>query len=274
MTSPAIPATAASEPCPWVLTAGNPCCSACSGWDTASPVLQEEATIWATTFLWAATGRRFNECVVAVRPCGSEPCNDGSLNWLGSSWYGGAWIPYIWNGDWYNCACPGRCSCDPRSQIRLAGPVAEILEVTLGADVIDPATYFVNDGHWLVRAHPDVWPTCTDQNSLDGDDVLTVTYVRGDGIPSSLKAAAKKLRCEYIKACNGDTSCQLSAYVQSISRAGVDFTMVPYADLLAMNLTGVWIVDQTIKMFNPYGLKQRPRIWAPELMVPKQVTWP
>ncbi len=274
MTSPAIPATAASEPCPWVLPVGAPCCRECSGWDSASPAMQEVATTWASTFLWAATGRRFNECVVAVRPCGSEPCNDGSLNWLGSSWYGGAWIPYIWNGEWFNCACPGRCSCDPRSQIRLMGPVAEILEVTLGSDVVDPSTYFVNDGHWLVRAHPDIWPTCTDQNTLDGDDVLTVTYVRGDGIPSSLKYAAKQLACEYIKACNGDSSCQLSAYVQQISRAGVDFTMVPYTDILSMNLTGIAIIDQTIRMFNPYNAKQRLRIYAPELMVPKQATWP
>lgn len=276
MTQPeaALLPTSASEPCPWTLPIGAPCCSECSGWNSASPELQEVATAWASTFLWAATGRRFNECTVSVRPCGSEPCGDGSLNWLGASWFGGVWVPYIWNGEWFNCSCPGRCSCDPRSQIRLLGPVQEIIEVTLGAEVVDPSTYFVNDGHWLVRAHPEIWPTCTDQNSLDGDDVLTVIYVRGDGVPESLKYAAKKLACEYIKACNNDSSCQLSAYVQSVSRAGVDFTLVPYSELLAMNLTGIALIDMTIRSFNPNGLQQRPRLYAPEFRVPKQTTWP
>lgn len=99
-------------------------------------------------------------------------------------------------------------------------------------------------------------------------------YVRGDGVPESLKYAAKKLACEYIKACNNDSSCQLSAYVQSVSRAGVDFTLVPYSELLAMNLTGIALIDMTIRSFNPNGLQQRPRLYAPEFRVPKQTTWP
>jgi hypothetical protein len=111
-------------------------------------------------------------------------------------------------------------------------------------------------------------------DSLDGDDVLTVTYLRGDPVPDVLRYAAAKLRCEYIKACNNDSSCQLSAYVQSISRAGVDFTMIPYTELLANNLTGIAIIDSTISFYNPYNLKQRGRIYAPELMVPRQQTWP
>jgi hypothetical protein len=274
MTAPTIPADAASTPCPWTVPLGNPCCSTCSGWDSASPELQAVATAWATTFLWAATGRRFNECEVIVRPCGSEPCQDGTLNYFGWGWGNGSWLPYIWNGNWFNCSCNGRCTCKPMSEIRLLGPVQSIVEITLGADIIDPDTYWVDDGHWLVRKSPDRWPECNDMNSLDGDEVLTVTYIRGDGVPDPLRYAAAKLRCEYIKACNNDSSCQLSAYVQSISRAGVDFTMIPYTELLANNLTGIAIVDTTISFYNPYGLKQRGRIYAPELMVPRQSTWP
>ncbi len=274
MTTPTIPADAASTPCPWTIPLGNPCCTECSGWDSASPELQAVATAWASTFLWAATGRRFNECEVIVRPCGSEPCSDGSLNYFGWGWGSGTWMPYIWNGNWFNCSCNGRCTCKPTSQIRLMGPVISITEITLGADVIDPDTYWVDDGHWLVRKSPERWPDCNDMDSLDGDDVLTVTYLRGDPVPDVLRYAAAKLRCEYIKACNNDSSCQLSAYVQSISRAGVDFTMIPYTELLANNLTGIAIIDSTISFYNPYNLKQRGRIYAPELMVPRQQTWP
>jgi hypothetical protein len=277
MTQPdaAIPLTSASEPCPWTFTAGSQCCTSCSGWDTASPSLQEEARVWASTFLWAATGRRFNECVVSVRPCGAEPCDDGSLNFYGQGWFNGIWVPYIWNGSWFNCRnCGDRCLCKPDSQIRLLGPVIDILEITLGADIIPADTYWVDDAHWLVRKKPDVWPECNGMNTLDGDDVLTVTYTRGDGIPSSLKSMAKRLACEYVKSCNNDSTCQLSSYVQSVSRAGVDFTITPFSEILASGLTGIAIIDQTIRMFNPNGLHSRPRLYAPELMVPRQQTWP
>lgn len=154
------------------------------------------------------------------------------------------------------------------------GPVISIVEITLGVNIIDPDTYWVDDGHWLVRKSPDSWPECNSMDSLDGADVLTVTYLRGDGVPDPLRYAAKKLACEYIKACNNDSSCALSGYVQSVSRAGVDFTMIPYAELLANNLTGIAIIDTTISFYNPYNLKSRPRIYAPEIMVPRQASWP
>jgi hypothetical protein len=160
------------------------------------------------------------------------------------------------------------------SEIRLMGPVISILEITLGAEVIDPDTYWVDNGHWLVRKSPDRWPECNDMNSLDGDEVLTVTYLRGDPVPDVLRYAAKVLACEYIKACNNDKSCQLSTYVTSVSRAGVDFTMIPLTELLDQNLTGIPRIDQTIRMFNPYGLRERGRILAPELATGRTVSWP
>lgn len=154
------------------------------------------------------------------------------------------------------------------------GPVINILEITLGAEIIDPDTYWVDDGHWLVRKHPDRWPECNSMDSLDGDDVLTVVYTRGDGVPDPLRYAAKVLACEYIKACNNDKGCRLSSYVQSVSRAGVDFTLIPYAELLANNLTGIATIDSTISFYNPGNLRERPRIYAPELMVGRQQSWP
>lgn len=274
MSMPSMPADAASTPCPWTLPVGAPCCTECSGWDSASPELQAVAVQWATTFLWAATGRRFNECQVQVRPCGAEPCQDGSLNYYGWGWSGGTWIPYIWNGNWFNCSCNGRCTCTPMSEIRLIGPVIEILEITLGGDIIDPDTYWVDNGHWLVRKGPDRWPECNDLNSLDGDDVLTVTYLRGDPVPDTLRYAAKVLACEYIKSCNQDKSCRLSSYVTSVSRAGVDFTLIPLTELLDQNLTGIPLIDQTIRFYNPYGLRERHRILAPELRYGRVTSWP
>lgn len=259
-----------TAPCTWNIATPPLCCDC---WDSADPAMQAAALEYASTALWAATGRQFSECTVTVRPCGSGPCSDGMQNWYGTWWSGAGWYPYIWQGTWYNCACPGACSCDPRCQIRLMGPVTSITEVTIGGVVVDPGTYRVDDGHWLVRENTDeCWPSCSDMNNSTGDDVFEVTYVRGTPVPGPLLIAAGIVACEWIKACTGDSSCRLSSYVQAISRQGVDMQLTPLTQLLDENLTGIPEVDTLIRFYNPYRLKERPRLWAPELRVPRQVT--
>jgi len=45
-------------------------------------------------------------------------------------------------------------------------------------------------------------------------------------------------------------------------------------EILEGGLTGMWEVDMVITALNPYRLKQRLRIYAPELNVPRTVTSP
>ncbi len=256
-------------PCGWTIP--DPLC--CEEWETLDPVVQAAAGDYAALVLWAATGRQFGLCEVTVRPCGMKRCDDGGAQFYGYDWSSGTWTPYIFNGTWYNCSCAGTCCCDPRCQVRLMGPVDSIVEVLIGGIAVDPATYRVDDNHWLVRTGGECWPTCADMDTDDGDNVFEVTYRRGTTPPPALLRAASTLECEFGKACVG-ADCRLSNRVTSIARQGVSIEMADPSALLDGNRTGLWEVDSVIAALNPYDRKQRARIWAPELNVPRTVTSP
>lgn len=257
-------------PCAWDIP--DPLC--CPDWATTDPAIQAAAQEYASWILWAATGRQFGLCTVTVRPCGMKRCNDGMADFVGYDWSNGTWIPYIFNGTWFNCSCPGTCCCDPRCQVRLMGPVNSVTEVTIGGIAVDPATYRVDDNHWLVRTAGECWPVCADMDTDDGDNVFEVTYVRGTPVPNPLLIAGSTLECEWAKACTGSAECRLSNRVTSIARQGINIEMMNPGDVLADGLTGLWEVDAIIQALNPHGRRQRARIWAPELNVPRMVTSP
>jgi hypothetical protein len=231
--------------------------------------------------LWAATGRQFGLCELTVRPCGKfcENCDGGGWYYDGM----GAWIPYISNGQWFNCYCGnngpgGCCTCSPDCQVYLPGPVYSITSVRIGGEsliVTGGSEIFVLDQQWLVRVDTSkCWPQCADQNKPPGDaDAFEVTYLRGLPVPDALAQAYASLACEYAKACLG-LVCRLPSRVSSISRQGVTISMVDVAELLRNGLTGLWEVDQVILALNPYGLKGRTRFYSPELMEPRQITFP
>lgn len=256
-------------PCSWEIP--DPLC--CPTWETTDPAIQDAAGEYAALILWAATGRQFGLCDVTVRPCGMRSCNDGMLEFYGYDWSGGTWIPYVWNGTWFNCACPGLCCCDPRCQVRLMGPVESITAITIGGIGVDPATYRVDDRHWLVRTGGECWPICADMNVDIGSNVFEVSYVRGTPTPSALLTAGATLKCEWAKACTGG-DCRLSNRVTAIARQGIQIEMLNPNDMLEDGLTGLWEVDSVITALNPYRRKQRGRIYAPELNVPRMVTTP
>lgn len=256
-------------PCGWTIP--DPLC--CDEWASLDPAIQSSARDYAAIILWAATARQFGLCEITVRPCGVKRCSDGMFDFFGWNWSGGSWIPYIFNGTWFNCACPGICSCDPRCQIRLMGPVESITEVLLGGIAVDPTTYRVDDNHWLVRTNGECWPTCVDMDNDTGDSVLEVTYIRGSGVPPALLRAAATLACEWGKACTG-ADCRLSNRVTSIARQGVSIEMASPEAFMDDGMTGLWEVDSVISALNPFKRKQRARIWSPELNVPRTVTSP
>lgn len=254
-------------PCGWTIP--DPLC--CDSWATTPANIQAAARDYAALILWAATGQQFGLCQVTVRPCGSNKCGDNWFNFFGFSWGSGTWTPYIFQGQWFNCMCWGSCCCEPRCQVRLMGDVAEVLEVTIGGIALDPSAYRVDDGHWLVRIDGECWPECPDMNTNNGDNVFEVTYLRGDPVPPALLNAAATLACEWAKACQG-ADCRLSSRVTSISRSGIDINMVDPNMLLERGWTGIPEVDSVIMALNPYNRKQRGRIYAPELNVPRMQT--
>lgn len=263
-----------SGPCTWPDISTQLCCE---DWNSFSDAIQAQAADYAKLILWAATARQYGLCELTVRPCGRF-CN-------GSGWDGyyydgfGGWIPYIWNGVWKNCSCDGgpNCSCDPTCQVYLPGPVYSITSVRVGGESLNVTggDIFVLDQQWLVRSNTTAcWPQCADQNLAPGDTMaFEVTYLRGRPIPTALAQAYAVLACEYAKACAG-LVCRLPSRISSISRQGVSISMVDINELLRYGLTGLWEVDQVITALNPNGLKGRTRFYSPELLEPRQITFP
>lgn len=269
--------TIQSGPCTWPDFTQQ----CCPDWAEVSPALQEQATEYAKTIVWAATGRQFGLCELTVRPCGRR-CANCPSGWY---WDGqGTWTPYVWQGEWRNCWCgsgPGCCTCDPDCQVYLPGPVHSIVSVRIDGSALPITgsdglrTYFVLDQQWLVRTDTTAcWPLCSDQNlASNSPDAFEVTYLRGIEVPTALAQGTAELACQYAKACMG-LPCQLPMRVTSIARQGVTVNMVDISEILKNGLTGLWSLDQLILSYNPYGLKGRTRFYSPDLQEPRQVTWP
>lgn len=254
-------------PCGWTIP--DPLCS--DTWAAVPADVKAAARDYAALVLWAATGREFGLCEITVKPCRQERCGDNLWNFFGWSWASGTWMPYIFQGQWFNCACPNICCCDPRCQLRLMGDVDSIVEVLIDGIAVDPDTYFVNDKTWLVRTAPDCWPDCSDQNTPEGG--LSVTYMRGNPVPPALLRAAATLADEWAKACTG-AECRLSNRVTSLARNGIQIDMLTPEELMEDGLTGLWEVDQVVLAINPHRRKQRGRIYSPGFKPPRMTTWP
>jgi hypothetical protein len=275
--------------------AGNTTTGPCSGWEaldptcvtedwaTYSPAVTGAAFDYATTVLWAATGRRFGLCTRVVRPCGKECQNENGNGIYGWYWTQGTWLPYIFQGAWRNCWCgcfgtPGCCGCNVDCQVYLEGPVSNIISVTVDGNIIDPTTYRVDNGIWLVRTKDastdDCWPRFQDFNKNSGVGTFIVTYQKGLAVPQALLRAASELAGEYAKACVG-AACRLPARATSIARQGVSISMVGIEALMEKGLTGINTVDQIIRTYNPYGLTGQMRIASPDYPERTRITtWP
>lgn len=253
-------------PCNWEV----PDCTCGSCLEKANPTVREAALDYATTILWAATGRRFGLCELTVRPCGRSHGSMPDWGW-GAFWNGGLWMPYIGaDGLWRNCGCTGFCNCRPKCEAYLLGPVDSIVEVVVDGEIVDPATYEVQDGHWLVRVGEGCWPACPDMETAGG---FEVTYLQGEPVPAVLGVAARTLACEFVKGCTGG-ECRLPGRLQFIARQGITAQLVDVERLLDRNMTGVFEVDQVITALNPGAFHTRPRVFSPDRPRPRTVTYP
>lgn len=258
----------AGTPCLWSV---DPSCCA-EVWAAADPALQARASQYATSVLWALTGRRFGPCAVRVRPCipDTYPTYVTYPVWTDSP-SGGGWFPMVWQAGWRNCGCgEGACACMPASEVWLPGPVAGISEVRIDGVVLDPSAYRVDNGTWLVRQDGGVWPAQQAFSEPAGEEgTFVVTYLKGAVVPDGGAAAAGVLACEYVKACQG-APCRLPKRVTSVSRQGVT---VSANETVQSGLTGIPEVDQWIKVWNPQGRIQPPAVYSLDLPNPRVTTW-
>uniref|UniRef100_A0AAU7J7W1 Head-tail adaptor n=1 Tax=Microbacterium phage Merry TaxID=3144827 RepID=A0AAU7J7W1_9VIRU len=264
-------------PCSWDVTYAD-CAGRCDTFDRwpeadrASAQATFEAM--AVEFLWNATNRMFGVCQEELRPC-RQDCA-GNAAWATTFWGrgpggnpgfprlgaggmgGGAFYPVLVSGQWFNvtCGCLGKCSCSPTgpSVLSLPGPAVAVTEVTIDGVTVDPETYRLDRGRWLVREDGS-WPGCQDMNvPADAVGSFVVRYQRGVPVPVAGQVAAGRLACELAMAACGDEDCALPDNWQTLTRQGITINADPNQD--GSQVTGIWSIDEWIKQVN------RPRSFA------------
>lgn len=258
--------------------------AACSHLENLAPDVKQAVMESAVSFLWNATNNKYGLCEVTVRPC-ADKCNGSTYQgWSGApaggiwgwgSGWGMGWGPYLYEGNWYNWGCGGcgtsGCDTSHMDSVRLPGPVAEVLQVTIDGDVFTDWTF---DNWGLSRTDGHQWPRRQDMSApLSADHTWGVTYLRGIPVPQAGQLAAGKLACELARYQCGDGTCQLPKRVTQIVREGVtvafqdDFSML---NNQAGPLTGIWVVDQFIASVN-YSARKRGRVLSPSTRATRQV---
>lgn len=226
-----------------------------------------EALGWIT--FATLTGYRVGLCPIQIRPCRDRP-NPGSylsstVLGPGQGWMApgvGPFLPLLAGGNWYNVTCGcrgGGCGCTTAQTVTLPAGVGGVTEVRIDGDVLSPAAYRVDRGTKLVRIDGLSWPLCQDMSAtIDEVGSFVVTYWPGAQPTSVDSRAVATLANEFLKACNGDSKCQLPKSVTSVVRNGVTYQIK--TDMFNDGLTGIREVDILIRHYNPNLLKARPRI--------------
>ncbi len=228
----------------------------------------------ATDMLWRRTAGRYGLCTELIRPCrractpdqhGTLPLFDPRASSAGSAYVYGRWVDT-------GCACPTEaCGCAPLAQIRLPGPVNNVVEVRIDGAVL-PATQYTlrrRTGYAdLVRIgglEGPSWPTCQNlelPHTLPG--TFSVLYLRGTPVPVAGIRALGSLASEIYKQCVG-APCRLPDRVKTVTREGVTYDMFDPGEWLDQGLTGLRDVDTWLRSVNPHGHHQPSAVFSLDL---------
>lgn len=247
-------------PCSWDVS-----CEVCPDLAEAEDSQRNSALWLASTYLWAATGRRYGTCPVTIRPSQqrlAEPAGYQAFPIIpgGQEGLGLAAGPFLFAGRWFNAGCATACCGRSACAVVLRGPVAAVDEVRVDGEVVPASAYRVDvtSGSWLlVRVDGECWPACQNwQVSGDGDGSFEVTYDLGKPLPEALMVATALLACEYLKFLQAGT-CKLPSRMTRLSRQGIEVEVEPPS--AGDGKTGLAQVDAVIWALNP-GRRQAPAV--------------
>lgn len=224
------------------------------------------AVATATEVLWALTGMRFGLCTVTLRPCRRDCDTGGFPNDFGPAWTAGSWPrPALIGGLWFNLTCggcAGPCSCGEVSEFVLPAPVNEIIEIKIDGTPMVTGGYRLDNNRIVVRTDRTEWPRCNDLSRDDTEtDTWSVTATYGEAVPAGAELAMGALACEILRAAAGG-DCKLPAGLQQLVRQGVTISYPDVGELFRQGRTGLYLVDMFLATWNPYGLRQRSRVYS------------
>lgn len=135
-------------------------------------------------------------------------------------------------------------------------PVVDILSVQNyeSEKEIDPTQYSLRN-HAFLHKRNGVW-------GLDSSGYV-VNYLYGMDPPEAGKRAAMRLASEIMKAITDPDNCALPERVTSVSRQGVNYTVLDPQEFINDGKTGLFEVDLFINAANPAKAYKRPRVLIP-----------
>lgn len=223
---------------------GEPMCS-----PDLSPDGQQVAAKITSDILYVLTNRQWpGTCERVVRPAfelgaAGVPC----WTW----WWGpdpDPRYPYGWASPFRPAGPRVRAS----TILRLPGPVADVTEVLIDGEILDPSAYQVQGTRTLVRVDGDDWPAQNDltraASTPRGDaaqPAWQITYLWGADPPDGAQAVAEALYCQVAAGMAGSDDCRLlwGARLTQVSRRGVNVSYESLTQFLRDGLTGVDEVD-------------------------------
>ena len=215
----------------------------------------------ASYLLWAMSGRKFSGMTTVTERYVSQ--FDPYLRTAGSAF---RYWPTLVAGSVTNVPVGGNDriygndflgdGTSSRSRVRLRG--RKVVKVhalrDINGNLIDPKYYYLAD-HSTIYGVPN-----TNWNPAN----IEVTYTYGTPPPTMGRAAARLFAIELVKYYEGDETCSLPQRVTSVSRQGVNYTILDQQSFIDEGKTGIYIVDLFLKTANPDKAKARARVFSPD----------
>lgn len=242
------------------------------------PLVVERSEALAWSVLSSLTGYRASICPVTIRPC-AKRCSLGTWDVAPApSENFGVWGtgggPFVSGGSWYNscgCAGPSDCSCSTLCEVIMPGEVGAITEIWMDGALVAPEDYRTDNGNKVVLLNGACFPSCQDMTISDPlEGGVWITYYPGIAPNDLLRYAAGVLAVEFYLACSGK-DCRLPTGVTGITRAGVSMEIA--SGSFPGGMTGIPEVDAVIRVYNPFGIKARPRVMSPDRTRGRINTW-
>lgn len=161
-----------------------------------------------------------------------------------------------------SCGCAGTIN-GQHTRLRLRGAPVRHVETVLdpSGEEIVKANYKIVNGRLLQLTGTNV-DTCG----------LEITYTYGVNVPQAGRIAARKLADQLILAWSDSDDCELPARTTSISRQGLDITLLDPQDFLNDGRTGVYEVDLFLRAANPDKARKPAKVFSPDLPKAYRVT--